>query len=237
VSNSKSRARFSVYFVILACSGVIITLATGLVHGRITQRWGAAPDLQKVASQLKALPPDIGDWRLLDESTIEERVLQMLSCAGYINRQYVNRKSGQTVSIAIIVGPSGPTSVHTPEICYSSRAHSIETPRRQIRLSGADGTMHSFWSLTFRSQNPLSDELSVCYAWSAGDVWVASESPRFEYAAEPLLFKVQVAGSVSPRRATDAQDPCQEFLAAFLQLSWQIKKDTSENVSERNSKA
>src|SRR5262245_53263400 len=108
--------------------GVGITVATGFVHGRLTQRWGPPLDLEGASRNLEALPTTIGDWQLVREDPMPEAILQMLSCAGHVNRQYVNRHTGNTVSIAIIVGPPGPTAVHTPEICYSSRAYSIQEP-------------------------------------------------------------------------------------------------------------
>jgi hypothetical protein len=204
----------------LVCAGVSITLATGFVHGRLTQRWGAPPDLRHSATNLKELPAEIGDWRLQNEEPLTASVLKMLSCAGYVNRQYVNRNSGETISIAIIVGPPGPTSVHTPEICYSSRAYSIQESRRELSLSDDAGRTHSFWYVPFRSENPLADELRVYYAWCADDVWVASEAPRFEFAGRPLLFKLQIACSIPSQATRESQDPCTEFLTAFLRANW-----------------
>ena len=50
----------------------------------------------------------------------------------------------------MIAGPAGPISVHTPEICYSSRAYSIQEPRVQTAVSDKNGRTHSFWSVSFR---------------------------------------------------------------------------------------
>jgi hypothetical protein len=209
-------------FVALIAVGVGVTLITGLVHGRLTQRWGPSPDLQAAANNLRNLPTNIGDWELLSEEPIKEEILQMLSCAGYVNRQYVNRKSGDTVSIAIVVGPPGPTSVHTPEICYSSRAYTIHEPRSRKTSLDAESRTHSFWSLTFRTNGPSSNRLRVYYAWCSGDVWTASESPRVEFAGQPLLYKLQLAAVDASGLTDKMQDQCEDFLSAFLQSGWNI---------------
>jgi hypothetical protein len=60
------------------------------------------------------------------------------------------------------------------------------------------------------------DRLLVYYAWRSGSSWRASESPRFEFAGERLLYKIQAA-VVVPAGTTDKElDPCQEFLTVLL---------------------
>src|SRR5262249_41179294 len=158
-----------------------------------TQRWGPVPDLVAAAKHLKDFPKQIGDWQLLSEQTIEESTVQMLSCAGYANRQYVNRKTGQTVWLAGMLGPGGPFSVANPEICYSSRAYQIQDARTAISLTDSAERTHTFWSVFFRGMTPSTDQLHVCYAWYGKSSWEASTSPRFEFAGAPLLFKLQIA--------------------------------------------
>jgi hypothetical protein len=219
---SKSAFSASGRLLLLAALGTAITLLTGVVYGRLTQRWGPGPDLVGAAKHLEDLPAQIGDWQLVRESPISEHVLQTLQCAGHTNRTYVNRKSGAKVDVSMIVGPSGPTSVHTPEICYSSQAYQIQDPRKPVPLIDKDGMTHSFWSLTFRSSEHAADLLRVYYAWCAGDKWMASESPRFEFAGRRLLYKLQMATHVPPNGRAEESDACQEFLAALLRSHWKI---------------
>jgi hypothetical protein len=209
-------------FLAVLIVAVVLALVTGLVHGRLTQRWGPVPDLQAAGKKLEEFPTKIGDWELLSEAPMAEGVQQILTCAGYINRQYVNRQSGETVSVAMIVGPSGPTAVHTPEICYSSRAYSIQRPRERVEFSDKDGRTHSIWSLSFRPNNPSMDRLLVYYAWRADETWTASDSPRFEFAGRRMLVKLQMACNVPSTMREGAQDPCQEFFAALLQSGWKV---------------
>jgi hypothetical protein len=159
---------------------------------------------------------------------MSDAVIEVLSCAGYVNRQYVNRRTGETIWIAITVGPPGPIAVHTPEICYSSRAYSIQDPRETAILSDSNGDTHSFWRLSFRSNNTSADTLRVYYAWSAEGLWQASESPRFEFAGQPMLFKLQMSSLVAPEVTGASTDPCKNFLTDLLRLKWNVGPDAEQ---------
>jgi hypothetical protein len=203
---------------------VSITLVAGAVHGVMTQRWGPAPDLIAASQHLADFPKQFGNWQMLSEQPMDESTVRMLSCAGYVNRQYVNRKTGMTIWIAVMLGPSGPIAVHTPEVCYSSRDYSINEPRHQVSLVDANGRTHTFWSLSFRSDTPSTDQLRVDYAWYGygQDQWKASTSPRFEFAGKRLLFKLQIAGLTPAAAGNAVQDPCEDFLSAFLRSGWSV---------------
>jgi hypothetical protein len=206
----------------LVAVGIGITVLTGIVYGRLTQRWGPGPDLLAAAAHIASMPREIGDWQLLSEEPIDANVLEILSCAGHVNRNYVNRQTGQTISIAILVGPSGPISVHTPEICYSSREYTAMGPRTRKLLTDGDGRTHSFWSLSFRPNIESIDQLRVCYAWSEDAGWIAAESPRLEFAGRRLLRKLQIASVVSTVASDNTVDPCQDFLSALVRSDWNI---------------
>jgi hypothetical protein len=204
----------------LAGLAVLLTMASGAVYGRWTQRWGAPPDLKAAADRLTSIPREVGDWRMLEERPMADEVVETLQCAGYLNRVYVNEATGATVNVAMIVGPPGPTAVHTPEICYSSRAYEITGPRMKSLFKPTNGLSHSLWTTTFHSRNPGSDGLRVYYGWSLGDQWIASESPRFEFGGNALLYKIQVAGLIGSDTDDEAHDSCRRFVDAFLEAIW-----------------
>jgi hypothetical protein len=221
LNNSKPQLFPSLYSGVLLTIGVGMTVATGFVHGHLTQRWGPVPDLEAAASELEALPRTIGKWQTRSEEELPKLVQQTLSCAGYVNREYVNQQTGQVITVAIIVGPSGPTAVHTPEICYSSRAYSIQAPRQKSIVTDQIGRAHSFWNLSFSSTDLTMDRLRVYYGWTTDftGIWTASESPRFEFAGERMLYKLQLAAQIPATAVDDTQDPCRDFLTALLQLT------------------
>jgi hypothetical protein len=176
--------------------------------------------LTAAAAQLERLPRQFGNWKLAEELPLEVSAVQMLQCAGYVNRRYVNQQSGQTVNLAIIVGPAGPTAVHTPEICFSSRAWKLQGERHRIALEASPTKKHTFWTVDFSAKNALADDLRVYYSWSRGSTWEASASPRYEFAAEPMLYKLQLAGPIGPSASDEDRDSCREFLDELLKTSW-----------------
>jgi hypothetical protein len=210
-------------FAVLLAAGLVITIATGVVCGRASQRWGPAPNMIAAAEHLKSLPASIGTWELADDQKMSDAVVETLQCAGYVNRRYIDRRTGSTVDLAIIVGPSGPVAVHTPEICYSSQAYSIEEPRQVKELVDSTGNRHKFWYTTFRSNNAIAEQLRVYYGWCADNRWQAAESPRFDFAGRPLLFKLQIASYVPPGHSETGKDPCELFLEKLLQSGWNVK--------------
>jgi len=211
--------------ILLAWSaGVILVLGAGVVYGHYSHRWGPSTNLAAAAAHLKTLPAQLGDWHRQEDLAINDGALRMLQCAGYVNRTYVNVQSGASVSIAIVVGPPGPIAVHTPEICYSSRNYSLETRREKSRLTSQSNGAHTFWETTFDSKNALSDRLRVYYAWSDGGEWTASKSPRFEFAASPLLFKLQAAGRIDETLDALGKSPRSDFLKALIDSGWRLSK-------------
>lgn len=205
---------------LLVSFGVTLVLLSGVVYGHYSRRWGTPPDLAAAAKRLESFPTEIGDWRSQSDHELSNSVQQMLECAGYVSRTYVNLKTGNAVTMAVLVGPPGPIAVHTPEICYSSRDYSIDGQREAIRFADGDSPPDYFWNTQFQTRDVFADRLSVYYAWSDGDKWIASRSPRFEFAASPCLYKIQLAGTVSKQADPKQDDPPTQFIHALLKSGW-----------------
>ncbi len=203
----------------LICTVVVIlavTVMSGLVQGRWTKRWGEPLELVARADALKTIPQSIGDWRMTEDNQVSQEVLDMLQCQGSVFRIYANAKTQQQVSMAVVGGPAGPISVHTPEICYSSQDFEQAAPRRTIEIAksgpqsdaSAASTQSSppesdqFWAVVFRTSDVHSAPMSVYYAWSDGSSWQATDAPRHAFAGVPQLFKIQVASMMSADHGT-----------------------------------
>lgn len=205
----------------IVCLVVVVgvTAGTGLVRGRLTHRWGAPADLVAGAKRVKSLPTEFGEWRLQAEHELNAIVTRTLRCEGYVNRTYANQETGESVNVAVLVGPAGPTSVHTPEICYSSREYDmVESPHR-VSVRGAAKPEEQLWAITFRSHNVAGDELRVYYGWATEGPWLAPDQPRMAFGGERMLYKMQLAGYVVPGPAARKSDPCLNFLRDFLPVA------------------
>lgn len=217
---ASSKQSLSSWFAMVLSVG--LTLVAGILYGHYSQRWGAPADVVAAAKRLESMPMQLGPWQVAEELILDESVEEMLECSGYVNRRYVNRDSGQIVTMVITVGPPGPTAVHTPEICYSARAYKQQGRRQEVHFGEAPLTRDAFWGVTFKPSNPLASDLKVYYAWSAGKQWEASVSPRFEFAALPMLYKIQLAGAAESRSSAESEDACRNFLEEFLRADWEL---------------
>jgi len=190
-----------------------LTVASGAAVGKMSNRWGPSQTSLAAARKLEEFPEQFGNWKLKSSERMSETAVKMLECSGYISRSYVNQKSGESVNVAVIVGPSGPISVHTPEVCFSSRDHETLESRKPTAV-GASGDQ--FWAMTFESNDVNANLIRVYYGWTPGNQWEATENPRFSFAACPYLYKMQLASHLPAGTDLTNTDPCKNFLEDFI---------------------
>jgi hypothetical protein len=196
-----------------------LTLVSGMIHGRLTQRFSPSDAVAAAAARLSELPAVAGPWRRQEIQPLGDEVVEMLQCAGYISQTYVHEGTGATVRMALLLGPPGPISVHTPEVCYSSKDYTIENERQRVRIRAKQKPDEELWQMTFRHNDVRGERMSVAYAWNDGSGWSAPSQPRFTYGGRPYLYKLQLAGQL-PANADDMRDdPCRQFLAEFLPVA------------------
>jgi hypothetical protein len=195
---------------------VAMTVLSGVIHGRMRNRWGPSPDMVAAAEKLAQIPHEFGDWRLQSTEEMNEATLNMLECAGYVVRNYVNRTTGDAVSVSVLLGPPGPIAVHTPEVCFASRNYESRGERKRVTIREAADRDDEFWILDFKLNNLQGDVLRTYYGWNAGERWVAPNDPRFQYAARPYLYKIQLSSRLQVGADSQSDDPCRRFLRAFV---------------------
>lgn len=195
---------------------VAATVLVGGIQGKLSRRWGVAPDVLALGQELESLVGDVGDWQLVENSRLEPAVINILECVGHLKRTYSHRQTGESVTVAVMLGPPGPIAVHTPEICFSSRNYRMNESRERVELATAPDRTDSFWSLTFDAKNAGDDRLRVYYAWTTGRPWQASEHPRFQFSGQPCLYKIQLSCPVPAGGTSEATDSCRRFLEAFV---------------------
>jgi hypothetical protein len=202
--------------VIVIATSLALVAATGYLHGSRTNRWGLHADVNAAGQRLLRFPEEIGPWQTFEEAELPEAVQEILQCTGWINRSYRHRVTGDLVNVALIVGPSGPMSVHVPEICYSSVDFQQDGDREEIRLEGGAGQSQRFWKLNMQSKSELGGTLRVYYGWTTGRVWEATEMPRVTFVGKDLLYKIQLASPVLLGAEGSERDSGKEFLVDFL---------------------
>ncbi|MCO6457136.1 MAG: exosortase-associated EpsI family protein [Pirellulaceae bacterium] len=192
---------------------LVLTLGAGILHGRLRLRWGPDKDLREAGQRMAELPPQFGPWTMVSSDELPAEALAMLHCTASVLRSYVNQDTGETVTVTVLQGPSGPISAHEPEICYSSRAYGVSEPRSIVELDVVGDRPSEFWALTLRSKDVDESLLRVYYGWTTDGVWQAPDVARWTYGGKPFLYKIQLA---SLPAELSAHDPCASFLRDFV---------------------
>ncbi len=192
-----------------------ITVSAAILHGTIAHRWKAPSDTAAMVKLIDRVPSEFGDWRLVGEMPLTKSVEQILQCTNYVNRTYSNLRTGDQVAVTLLLGPPGPMTVHTPEVCKTSRDfESIGLPDR-VTIATENATSQFYYSM-FRSSNPTLPAIEVFYGWNKLEGWDAPDAPRFAYGGTPLLFKLQVASQLGPNVGSGQEGLSAKFLNEFL---------------------
>jgi hypothetical protein len=197
-------------------AGVAVVLATGVLHGVHTDRWKDGTDLDQAAERMKAVPLEFGDWQG-QELTMEDD-LRRAGIRGHLFRTYRHARTGKTVNLLLLMGRSGPISVHTPDVCYASAGYAgVGSPQKASVQAGPKPLPH--WFLRVRKQNTeIPSELDVRWSWFNGERWDASDAPRFAFAKNSCLYKLYLLRSHVPGQKEDKSDPLPLFLEEFLPI-------------------
>jgi hypothetical protein len=205
------------------------TLAGGVIQGQMGRRWGGSPELPKLVERLKHLPTDIGPWHMRKSHSLQPAAEKVLECAGYVSGEYENRKTGEVVTMAVLLGPAGPISVHTPDVCYSSQEYNIHQSPEVANFGRHESGQDELWRTTLRSTRLEAGYLRVYYGWSAGGAWSAPADARFAFAGRPYLYKIQVAGPLPSLPDEKSADPGFSFVKELLPV---LKKHLVEPARE-----
>jgi hypothetical protein len=221
--------RKSANFVAAVVVAVGLTTTAAALHGRLSNRWSPAPSNAAALEFLTRLPRTLGEWQLSEDQPLTAAAVEILQCAGYVNRIYTHRRTGDWVTVTLLAGPSGPMTVHTPEICMTTRDFvSLGEPDR-VEFTTGNSTAR-FYRSAFRSTTPGQPSVEVFYGWSEQGRWDAPDAPRFAYGGAPILLKLQVASTFSPDVASGNDGLAGRFLQELLaELSSEFAKSTTDS--------
>ncbi len=210
-----------IYVVVGLAVAVAMTVAGGVLQGRIAYRWGPSETMQTAAQKLDQVPQQFGGpkndrWQLKSSQTMDQGTVEMLECTGNFVRTYENRRTGELVSVFVIIGRAGPIAVHTPEICYSAQNWKSRDQRQHVDIAGDQGQDDQFWALTFKTKTLREDLLRVYYAWGTGDRWSAPNDARWTFTGSPYLYKIQASSELPAGTDLKTGDACRDFLQDFV---------------------
>jgi hypothetical protein len=195
----------------------VCVLGFGAAHGVLTNRWKLSTRPEAAAAKLQGVPRVFGDWEGTD-AEVNRRVVEIAELAGYVNRQYINRRTGVSVSVLLVCGPAGPISVHPPEVCFAGAGLQFVTDRGQCTIAAPDlpAPAEFFHTRVAKPTSPGSPQQRLLWSWTADGTWVAANHPRLAFARSPVLYKLYVQRVLTRTDEPLEEDPIQSFLQVFL---------------------
>lgn len=223
-----------------ALIAAVLLIGGGVVHGTLTHRWQTVARTNGPETRLQLVPQTIGDWDSQD-SKISEAEKQMAGLTHDLTRTYTNRRTGDSVTVVLMSGPTGPVAVHPPTACYqgagyqqsgATRETVIDLPvaevvrlqgtsavsqNRSLTTSATAATRHVFAIADFyQPTRPEQTQPRIYWAWTTNGTWSVPESPRLAFAGSPVLFKLYVTCERPIGSQKSQASPIDDFLRLLL---------------------
>lgn len=215
------------YRICLTVVAAGLILAAGFLHGRIIDRWGDSHEMTDAVARLQQLKPAFGDWTSQDLE-LNPKHQQVAEIIGYIHRQYVNRSTGNRVTVLLICGRPGPIAVHSPDICYQGAGYVMGPKSIQTVGSMAPGRAPEFWTARF-AKEPDPTSLNILWSWSDGGRWFAPDNPRLVFYRAKVLYKLYIVHETRQYSGPVVDDVIQLFTKDFFPA---LQLATSSNIDQ-----
>jgi hypothetical protein len=198
------------------CGGGLI-VASGIIHGMITDRWTDPEDLEKAAQNFQHFPLEVGPWKgeVQDNNTTKASGL-----AASVAVRYQHQKNGKKVTVFLGCGRPGPVSIHTPDVCYAASGFAVEAQSTESfgppsPEGGKSGKM--FTARFKKSRGGEQTLLRIYWTWHAGGEWNVTDNPRFQFFHQKVLHKLYVLHEME--NPNDPPDPevCSDLLPRLTQ--------------------
>ena len=186
-------------------------IASGVLHGYWTDRWQTPVEPAVAAALLEQVPTSFGDWEVQDLDV--KPAAPDPALAGTLQRQYINRRTGQKIAVVLVCGRPGPVSIHTPEACYGASGYLVGGRTR----SPAVGSTGEFWTAdAIRTTAHEETKVRIYWSWSAGKGWTPANDARVTFARAPVLHKLYVVRDLNTLEENTTADPCLDFMQLLL---------------------
>ena len=195
-------------------SGLLVVLLAAVVQGVWTQRWQKSADLKSAVERLALAPGDLGTWKA-EAVEFDAEALAAAGAQGSWVRRYTDARTGASVLVILLCGPSGKMSVHRPEHCYNGAGY--EMLSEPVRFEIPASPPAACWTTRFRKEEPTGNvQLRIVWSWFGEGRWQAPVSPRLTFAPLPALYKLYAIRELSPHQERLEQDPSVDLLRQLL---------------------
>lgn len=205
---------------------VLLIVGLTYVEFQMTDRMaGTNVSAEQRAELLNRVPAAVGDWHG-DDMPIDPNVRKTAGAIGAVQRAYHNVRTGEKVSLWLIVGHAREVSFHTPDVCYPSQGFTARASENSVYpMVFPDQPKTDFLTNTFLLENNTGPQLMrVFWNWynpmnKANEgkvVWEAPANPRWHFGNSRALYKMYFTSSMRDPKETAEQSACVRFAREFL---------------------
>jgi hypothetical protein len=199
----------------LTAVACLLLLGAGAAEWLWSGQKASAEVLNQTNQRLAAIPLTVGGWTGTD-LPFDKAQLEQAEAGAYLSRVYRNAATNHVVTVLLLAGHSQAIGAHNPNVCFGNSGFERSSSEVKLPITSYDGQTDTVWTARFETQELPVRKQQLSWGYSTGSVWNAADNPRFEYARQPLLYKLYVARPLSGNQAGNDDDPSKEFLAAFL---------------------
>lgn len=200
----------------------LVALLAGSTAVRAWQdrRLEAAASLASVAPfPLKNLPTKLGYFEATaTDAKLDEKTQQVAGCSDYVLRNYVDRRTGVSLSVFVSFGPAENVVGHSPLVCFPAVGYrqAGELEDDSLELNGRPAQYRS--AVYTRNSGERSERVQVTYAFRHAGAWSPDASAtRKQFRHNPAMFKIQIQRQVLEGERSDrGEGPSEQFLALLL---------------------
>ena len=122
---------------------VVILIATTFVNG-----WFSISEGELSRKSLKDFPKAIGDWKMVSDQLIDDKVMNVLLVDDYMMRSYENRK-GEVVHL------------YVGYFKNQREGKQVHSPRQCLPGAGWDRISHSERAMSFKDHDPSEGQVNI----------------------------------------------------------------------------
>lgn len=199
----------------LVSLAIALIVGSGLVQGYLSDRWQPHRQVADAVARVARLPLTMGAWHGTPLSPRDPGELK--DVAAHFYARFVNDRDSSSVSVLLVAGLPGPVSIHVPTDCYLANGFDVGEPVPLLldQMPGAPGG--EFMTAALSRAGPAgSKSLRIYWAWTADGCWKAPETPRWTFAAAPVLYKLYLLPESPNGNRQSADIACKTFMRSLL---------------------
>lgn len=205
--------------------GVLLIVGLTIPEIQITDRFQSSNiKAEQFAEVLSLVPKTIGPWEGTD-LPVEEQVRKTAGAVGYVSRAYQNTKTGEQVTLWLIVGHSRDITGHTPDVCYPSSGFKKRAENNSLHTFAFDEQPPAkFWTNTFLKEDFSGSQMvRVFWSWykpnETGEVeWKAPDHALMTFGNARSLYKMYFSSPMREQSETADRSPCLKFAEIFMPI-------------------